>query len=65
MTNHNEEIIERAFTVAALLGVAGFLYHLWSTGVSIPNLLVVLGMAIFAAAIAAAVVAMAFRRKEE
>ena len=65
MTNQNNEIIGKAFAIAALLGLAGFLYHLWASGVSVPNLLVVVGMALFVSAITVVAAVMAFRSKEE
>jgi len=65
MTSRNNEIIAKAFAIAALLGLAGFLYHLWASGVSVPNLLVVVGMALFVSAITVVAAVMTFRSKEE
>jgi hypothetical protein len=65
MTNQNDdEVIGKAFVIAALLGMAGFLYHLWTSGVSVPNLLVALGMALFVAAVTVAGTVMVSRRKQ-
>jgi hypothetical protein len=66
MSNENaNEITGKAFAIAALLGVAGFRYHLWTSGVSVPNLLVAFGMSLFVGAITAAGAVMAFRSKEQ
>jgi hypothetical protein len=66
MTKDSADLITyKAFALAALLGLAGFLYHLWAGGVSIPNLLIVVGMALFASAISVIAAVMACRSKEE
>lgn len=66
MTNQNADAtIYKALAVAAVLGIAGFLYFLRASGLSVAGLLVSLGMTLFFSAITVACAVMVFRSKEE
>lgn len=66
MTNQKpDSIIYKALAVAAVLGVGGFLYFLWASGVRVAGLLLALGMALFTAAVTVAGTVMVYRSKEE
>jgi hypothetical protein len=66
MTNQNAHAIAcKALGTAAILGVAGFLYYLWASGVPVAGLLIALGMALFVSAITVAGTVMMFRSKEQ
>jgi 4-amino-4-deoxy-L-arabinose transferase-like glycosyltransferase len=66
MTNqNNHEIVYHAIAAAAGLGVAGFLYFLWTCGVSVAGLLLALGMIGFVSAITVAATVILFRSKEQ
>ena len=66
MTNRNAYgIMCKALAAAAGLGVGGFIYYLWASGVSIGGLLVALGMTLFVSAMTVAGAAMVLGSKEQ
>jgi hypothetical protein len=66
MNNQNAfGIMCKALAIATFLGVAGFLYYLWSCGIPVAGLLAALGMALFVSAMTVAGAVIVLRSKEQ
>jgi hypothetical protein len=66
MTNRNAYgIMYKALAFAGGLGVGGFIYYLWASGVSVGGLLVALGMTLFVSAMTVAGAVMVLGSKEQ
>ncbi len=66
MTSRNAYgIMSKALAFAAGLGVGGFIYYLWASGVSAGGLLVALGMTLFVSAMTVAGAVMVLGSKEQ